>query len=311
MALRQPMDSPLSEVQIQFEQGGLMILNLSLAFIMFGVALNLKRENFGEVLRNPRGAITGVVSQFLLLPAFTFLLVWLMRPLPGIALGMILVAACPGGNVSNFYSMIAKGNIALSVSLTAIATLLATFMTPLNYGFWGGLLPFTAELQESINLNFFQMFKTVLLILAVPLALGIWFAGKFPGITKRISGPIKNLSFLILMGIIVIAFYNNLNLFLEYYQYIILVVLAHNAMAFGIGYFFSRSLKNTPADVRSITIETGIQNSGLGLIIIFNFFDGHGGMAIVTAWWGIWHIISGFAMARFFSYRLSNAKLNS
>jgi len=132
------MDSPLSGVRVEFSEGALLFLNLSIAFIMFGVALGVKRENFQELIKNPKGAITGVVSQFLLLPAITFLLVWILRPLPGIALGMILVAACPGGNVSNFFSTLAKGNIALSVSLTGFATLLATFMTPINVELWGG-----------------------------------------------------------------------------------------------------------------------------------------------------------------------------
>jgi len=115
------------------------------------------------------------------------------------------------------------------------------------------------------------------------------------------------MSFLILLAIIALAFKNNFSLFLEYYDYVIYIVLLHNALALATGYFFSRGLKNSPADVRSITIETGIQNSGLGLIIIFNFFDGHGGMAIITAWWGIWHIISGFIISKIFSFRMAYA----
>jgi len=299
------MDSPLSGVRVEFSEGALLFLNLSIAFIMFGVALGVKRENFQELIKNPKGAITGVVSQFLLLPAITFLLVWILRPLPGIALGMILVAACPGGNVSNFFSTLAKGNIALSVSLTGFATLLATFMTPINVELWGGILPYTSNILSTINLDFFEMLKTVTLILAIPLTLGILFARRFPKLTKKISGPIRIISFLILLGIIALAFYNNFALFLEYWKYVFFIVLLHNSIALATGFFFSKSLKNKPEDIRSITIETGIQNSGLGLIIVFNFFDGHGGMAIITAWWGIWHIISGFIISKIFSLRLA------
>ena len=297
------MNSPLEYIKVEFSEGGLMILNISIAFIMFGVALGVKREDFKEMIRNPKGAISGIVSQFILLPAVTFLLVWIFRPLPGIALGMILVAACPGGNVSNFFSSVAKGNIALSVALTGFATLLATFMTPINVEIWGSILPETSQILTSINLDFLKMFKTVALILVIPLALGIFFARRFPMLTIKITKPIRYMSFVILLVIITMVFYNNFDLFLEYYDYIIYIVLIHNALAFATGYFFSKSLRNTAADVRSITIETGIQNSGLGLIIIFNFFDGHGGMALITAWWGIWHIISGFIIAKIFSFR--------
>ena len=297
------MNSPLEHIKVEFSEGGLMILNISIAFIMFGVALGVKREDFKEMIRNPKGAISGIVSQFILLPAVTFLLVWIFRPLPGIALGMILVAACPGGNVSNFFSSVAKGNIALSVALTGFATLLATFMTPINVEIWGSILPETSQILTSINLDFLKMFKTVALILVIPLALGIFFARRFPMLTIKITKPIRYMSFVILLVIITMVFYNNFDLFLEYYDYIIYIVLIHNALAFATGYFFSKSLRNTAADVRSITIETGIQNSGLGLIIIFNFFDGHGGMALITAWWGVWHIISGFIIAKIFSFR--------
>jgi len=297
------MNSPLEHVKVEFSEGGLLILNISIAFIMFGVALGVKREDFQEMIRNPKGAISGIISQFVLLPAVTFLLVWIFKPLPGIALGMILVAACPGGNVSNFFSSVARGNIALSVALTGFATLAATFMTPINVEIWGSILPGTSSILKNINLDFLKMFKTVVLILAIPLAAGIFFARRFPGLTEKIQKPIRYLSFVILLAIIALAFYNNIGLFLDYYDYIIYIVLIHNALAFATGYFFSKSLKNTAADIRSITIETGIQNSGLGLIIVFNFFDGHGGMAIVTAWWGIWHILSGFIIAKIFSFR--------
>jgi bile acid:Na+ symporter, BASS family len=303
--------NPLEGVRINFDEGALLVLNISIAFIMFGVALGLRRENFNEVVRNPRGIFTGVVSQFLLLPAVTFLLVWLLRPLPGIALGMILVAACPGGNVSNFFSSIGRGNVALSVSLTAIATLLATVMTPLNFEVWGSILPYTSAMLKTISIDYMELFQTVVMILALPLMLGIWFSSKFPKVTKAIIKPIRWVSMLILLAIIGLAFYNNFDLFLKYFHYLFFIVLLHNLAALLTGYFFSRTMKNTPDDVRSVTIETGIQNSALGLIIIFTFFGGEGSMAIIAAWWGIWHIISGFVVARLFAWRLSLIKVQN
>jgi BASS family bile acid:Na+ symporter len=267
---------------------------------MFGVALGLDRQKFVEITQNPKAVIVGFISQFFLLPALTFLLVYFVKPMPGLALGMILVAACPGGNVSNFFSQQAGGNVALSVSLTALATIGAVFLTPINFEFWSNLY-LGGGMEQTINLEFWKLFKTVLLLLFIPLVLGLWFSSKFKKATRIIAKPIRIISFLILIAFILIAFLNNLDIFTEYYQYIIYIVLIHNAIALGSGYFLAKFNKLSIQDCKTISIETGIQNSGLALVIIFTLFDGNGGMALITAWWGIWHIISGFIIATIYS----------
>ncbi len=223
--------------------------------------------------------------------------------MPGLALGMILIAACPGGNLSNFFSSIGKANVALSISLTIAASLLAVVFTPLNFEFWGGMLDNTSGILTKVNISFLEMAQTVFFIIVLPLIGGVLIQEKFPVATKKIKKVIKYISFLILILLTVLAFASNYSLFLEYYQYIIALVLAHNALALSVGYIFSRIMKLSKPDSRSITIETGIQNSALGLVIIFSFFDGYGAMALIAGWWGIWHIISGFAISQFFVYR--------
>ncbi|RLD21054.1 MAG: bile acid:sodium symporter family protein [Bacteroidetes bacterium] len=294
------MKDVLTDVHIDFSEGSLLFLNLALAFIMFGVALGIETKNFQELLKNPKSVITGVISQFLLLPALTFLLVFFLKPVPGLALGMILVAACPGGNVSNFFSSISKGNVALSITLTAIATILAMFMTPLNFEFYSNLY-LGDKLNMDVKMDAIAMMKTVFYLLVIPLIIGIIFNTKFPKLTKTINQPIKIVSFLILIAFIVFAFLKNLELFIEYYHYIIFVVFLHNLLALGSGYGLSRLFGNKEQDNRTISIETGIQNSGLGLVLIFTIFDGNGGMALITAWWGIWHIISGIIVSLIYS----------
>lgn len=293
----------LEGVKLNWNQETTLALNFAIAFIMFGVALGLNKENFIELFKNPRPTLTGIISQFVLLPSFTFVLVWLFNPLPGLALGMILVAACPGGNLSNFFSSIGKGNVALSISLTVAASFLAVILTPMNFEFWGGMLGNTSALLKKVNIDFYEMVQLVFFTIAVPLVLGYLFKEKFPWITGKIMKPIKYLSFIILMAIIVLAFASNYELFLKYYHLIIALVLVHNALALAIGYYFSRIMRVSQEDTRSITIETGIQNSGLGLLIIFTVFNGQGGMALIAAWWGIWHIISGFAISQYFVYQ--------
>ena len=294
------METNLQQIQLNFTEDSLFLLNLSLAFIMFGVALGLDRNKFVEITKNPKAVVVGFISQFLLLPALTFLLVYFLKPMPGLALGMILVAACPGGNVSNFFSQQAGGNVALSVSLTAVATIGAVFLTPINFEFWSNLY-LEGGMEQSIKLEFWKMFKIVLLLLFIPLVLGLWFSSKFKKATLIIIKPIRIISFLILIAFIVIAFLKNLDIFTEYYQYIIYIVFLHNAIALASGYYLAKINKLSVQDRKTISIETGIQNSGLALVIVFTLFDGNGAMALMAAWWGIWHIISGFIISSIYS----------
>lgn len=306
------MEGVLSDIQLDFSEDRLLALNIAMAFIMFGVALSIEKENFIEVKRNPKSIITGVVSQFLLLPFFTFLFVYFTQPLEGLALGLILVAACPGGNVSNFFSNLSRGNIALSVSLTAIATVLAVVLTPINFEFWSNLY-LGEKIGKGITLETWKMLKTIFSILGAPLVLGLLFKYKFPALAAKISEPIKLVSFILLVAIIGIAFFQNIDIFKKYYQYIIYLVFFHNAIALGSGYLVSKLVGNNEQDSRTISIETGIQNSGLGLVIIFSVFQGNGGMAIIMAWWGIWHIIGGtimsiiFTKGRLFKFQLAKS----
>ncbi|MEM9895628.1 MAG: bile acid:sodium symporter family protein [Bacteroidota bacterium] len=291
----------IDDVRLVFDETNLFYLNLSLGFIMFGVAINLRLEDFTRILRNPKPVVLGLFSQFILLPFLTFLLVILSKPLPSLALGMFLVAACPGGNISNFMVKMANGNTALSVSLTAFSSTLAVFATPLNMAIWASLYEPTSILLRTVELDFWNLFRTIVIILLIPVVLGMMLRHYRPKIAKRIEPVMHYGSILIFAAIVLLAFKANFHLFLEYVPLVALLVFSHNALALISGYQLARIGKLRVQDRRSISIETGIQNSGLGLILIFTFFDGLGGMAIVTAWWGIWHIVSGVSLASFWS----------
>lgn len=290
-------DNPFADIRISFSDESLLLLNLCLAFIMFGVSLDISPRDFRLLLKKPKAAIVGLCSQFLLLPALTFLLILVWQPHPALAMGMLLVACCPGGNVSNFVSSLAGANVALSVGLTALATLVAPLFTPANFRIWSGLLPETGPLLSAIDLNYAQMFQSVMLLLALPLAAGMLFAAYMPNAAARVKLPVRVLSFLILLGFIGVALAKNIEPFQHYLPLVFALVLVHNLLAFSGGYLLSALSSLSVADRSTVTIETGIQNSGLGLIIIFNFFDGNGAMALVAAWWGVWHIIAGVAIS--------------
>ncbi len=287
----------LDSVQLNFSPDKLLGLNIALAIIMYGVALELKWVDFKYLIQNPKGFLIGIFSQFIVLPLLTYTLITVSNPPPSIALGMFLVATCPGGNVSNFLTNLAKGNVALSVSLTAVSSVTAIFLTPFNFSFWASTYEPTALLLQEVRLDAVEVFMTIGLILGIPLVLGIATTSKFPELAKKLALTIKPLSLVIFAALVFLALLGNYDYFKTYIGAIFLWVLTHNAVALSSGFITAKLAGLPPKDVKSITIETGIQNSGLGLVLIFSFFAGLGGMALITAWWGIWHLISGITIA--------------
>lgn len=295
--------APIDQVQLSFNPQTLTLLNTVLGLVMFGVALELKVDDFRSALKTPKALALGLFGHHILFPAMTYVLVWLLNPIPSIALGMILVSSCPAGHISNFLVHYSRGNTALSVSVSALSTAVALVMTPLNFAFWGNLSPVTSGLMKQVAMSPWEMLEVIVLLLGVPLVLGMWVARRYPAFAQRIQKPMKVLSLLVLVGFIVGALAANFKHFLAYIQFVLLVVFIHNLLALVTGYSLATAVGLPERDRRAITFEMGIQNSGLGLILIFNFFNGLGGMAIVTAWWGIWHIVAGMTLATYWKNR--------
>jgi len=295
--------SSLESISIAFSDDSLVLLNFCLGFIMFGVALGINTADFNQLKTNPLAVIAGVIAQFVLLPLITFILILIFNPHPALSLGMLLVASCPGGNISNFFSSLSGANVSLSVTLTAVATFLSPFFTPFNFDFYSSRVSDAGLFLTSFELSFFDMLETVLILLVIPLILGLLFSRRYPLVTAKIEKPIRVISMLVLFGFIAIGLLKNFDAFLDHIDLVFLLVLLHNGTALLVGYLSGKLFALQKHLSRTVIIETGIQNSGLGLIIIFNFFDGNGGMAMIAAWWGIWHIISGFGLYYFFRLR--------
>ncbi|MBI1287770.1 MAG: bile acid:sodium symporter family protein [Flavobacteriales bacterium] len=285
------------KIAINFDPNSQMALNFLLAFIMFGVALDLKWSDITRAFRKPKSTLLGLFSQFILLPAVTFILALVWNPIPGLALGMFLVAACPGGTVSNFMSSMAKADLGLSVTLTAISTLLCVFFTPFNFELWSGLYPDTGNLLKSVSLDAIELFKTVFLFLILPVFIGMFVGAKKPVLTGKMLKPIRWVSMLIFIAFIVVAFLKNKDNFIAYAELALALVIVHNFLALATGYLVGKAGRLGEPASRSLAIETGIQNSALGLIICFKFFPEIGEMALLCAMWGIWHIISGMTIS--------------
>lgn len=295
--------NPIDAVKINFNPEQLFLLNICLAFLLFGVALDLRLDHFREIVRSPRSTLIGLLSQWVLLPLLTLSLIFLTAPPVSIALGMALVAACPGGNVSNYAVHLAGANSALSVTLTSISTLAAILVTPLYFAVLSRLIPGSEVYAQSIKVDPGQMVSTIVQLILLPLALGMGMQWRFPKFTARIRRAVGMISMTIFLGFVVMAIYANFQQIVNYLHLVFLLVLMHNSLALSGGYLLAYWNKLPEEDCRAISIETGIQNSGLGLILIFNFFDGLGGMAMVAAWWGIWHLISAFSLASWWRRR--------
>ena len=301
----------IDSIQVSLNAGGMNTINIILALVMYGVSLGIKPAIFVEVFKKPKSVLLGILCQLVLLPAFTCLLAialtgWIS---PMMGLGMILVASCPGGNISNFMSSLAKANIELSVSLTAISTALAVVLTPFNFWAWGSIYLHSAAVSAEIPtlvIPLWDVFKTIFILLGIPLVLGIFTSEYLPKVAAALKKPLQWLSIVIFIAMVVLSFGSNIDAFLKCIRYIFLVVLIHNALALGIGFGVASAFRVPFRDRRTLTIETGIQNSGLGLALmlgtsLFAGFPPHGGMLVITAWWGIWHIISGLTVATIFN----------
>ncbi|BEQ16603.1 bile acid:sodium symporter family protein [Desulfoferula mesophila] len=290
-------------VRLNFDPSGLLALNAVIGLMMFGIALDLKLGDFTRIIKSPKAPAIGLGAQFILLPAFTFLLTLVLPISPSIALGMILVASCPGGNLSNMMTYLAGGNAAVSVSMTAVSTGAAVVMTPLNLAVWGSLNPATASILREVSLSPVDVFFTIVMIMGIPMVAGMLVGRWFPGLVDRVRGPFKIFAVCVFLAVVGGALAANWQNFMRYVGLVAVVVALHNAMALSLGYTSARLFRLPPRDVRAVAIEVGIQNSALGLILVFDFFGGLGGMAIITAWWGVWHIISGLTVASFWSRR--------
>lgn len=304
---------PFEGVTIAVVEDNLILLNFLMAFIMFGVALDMKWEDFKRVFKFPQKVAIGLSSQLILLPALTFLLVLAWKVEPQIALGLILIGSVPGGNLSNFTVQLGKGNTALSVTMTSIVTITAVLFTPLLFGGWSQLWLYIVEPDLSssvISVPFLKLLEIIVILIIIPLSLGMTLANTYPKLINKIKKPIRIVSLVIFLAFIIVAMIGNIDNIIEYWEHIIIIVIVHNILALLTGYYYAKKVWHLDiADSKAICLETGIQNGGLALILIFNFFQELPGMMLVVGWWGVWDMVSSLALGAYWSHKAKNRKV--
>ncbi len=229
--------SHIDSFQLALNPGGLVAMNMVIGLMMFGMALDLKITDFKRILLAPKAPLIGLLAQFIILPALTFCLTLFLNAPPSVLLGMILVAACPGGNLSNLMTYLARGNAAVSISMTAISSSAAVIMTPFNVAIWGSLNPKTEPILRAVSLDPTDVFKTVFLILGIPLIAGILVSNRWPSLVEKVRHPFKVLSVIVFLSVVALALAANGAIFFEALGMIMGVVFLHNAVALSTGYF--------------------------------------------------------------------------
>ena len=287
----------LDSVTLNTSDGMLLLLSAVIAVIMFGIALEMKVDDFRHVAKLPKAMAVGIAAQFICLPAITFGLTMLLNFRPSIALGMILVACCPPGNISNILVYRARGNVALSLSMTAISNFLAIFLMPLNIALWAGLHPEASQILRDVDVSAVELLLDIVLLIGVPLALGLTISSRKPEFAKKVQPLVKRFSLIFLILFILGALAGNLNVFINYIPLVALAVFLHDTLALLLGYGIAASFKVSEPNRRAITFEVGVRNAALGLGIALSVFEGIGGVAIVAAWWGVWDLIAGLLLS--------------
>jgi BASS family bile acid:Na+ symporter len=282
------------------------LLSLVLAALVFSVALELRRVDFLNVAQSPRGIAAGLIAQFLLLPVATWLATLLLNLSPATEAALILVATCPGGAMSNVVTHHAGGNTAMSVSLSAIASVMALVLTPFNFAWMMAGNPVTAAWLHELQIDAAGIWWNLLLLLGVPMLVGLWVAERWPHGTVRIRTPMRRASMLALLTFILVGLYTQrATLDLQLLLPVTLVVL-HNLLGLTLGHCCARAFRLQEAERRAVIVESGMQNSGLALGIIAVQFHGNPRMVVIAALWGIWHLISGLSLA--FWWRAKDAR---
>jgi BASS family bile acid:Na+ symporter len=273
------------------------ILVLVLALMVFAVALDLRIEDLRYVARSPLAVGAGLVAQFVLLPVATWLATLALPLAPATEAAMMLVAACPGGALSNAVTWYGRGNLALSLSISAVSNVLALVLTPFNFAWMVAANPETARWAHAIAVDPRDLWTSLLMLLALPMACAMLVTRFAPAFAGRIRRPLGRFAIAALGVFIVLALASQWATFVRELGRTLPLVVAHNALGLLLGWAAARAARLPDGDARAVIVESGMQNAGLALGIVAAQFDADIAMVAVASMWGIWHIVSGGALA--------------
>ena len=268
------------------------VINYLLGVVMFGMGLTLNLKDFKIVFSRPKDVIIGCMAQFTVMPLLAWMLSRLFALDEALALGVVLVGCCPGGTASNVITYLAKGDLALSVGMTGVSTLLAPFLTPLLTWALAG---------KSVNVDVVGMLLSILWVVIVPIIVGLIVKWLWPKFTEQATDYLPAFSSIAIATIVAIIIAANASKLLAGGMIIIVVVAMHNVCGLALGYLIGRLLQLTEAKKRAISIEVGMQNSGLASSLVTIHFAAYPLATIPGAIFSVWHNLSGALVARLYT----------
>ena len=265
-----------------------------LMIVMFGMGLTIRVDDFKVVFTRPKDVIVGCIAQFTIMPMTAYVLAKAFGLEAGLMAGVILVGCCPGGTASNVISYFAKGDVALSVGMTAVNTLLAPLVTP--------FLVFLA-LNETVEVDTVGMFLSMVKVVLAPLILGFAITYLRPEVTDKASGALPLISVMAIALIVMCVISHSVDRLMTCGLAVFAVVALHNLIGYAAGYGASILAGMDRTRRRTLAIEVGMQNSGLATSIASTSFPSLAMATVPGAIFSVWHNISGAILAGFFSRR--------
>jgi BASS family bile acid:Na+ symporter len=287
----------LDTLSVDLPAGSNVVIKIVIAFFLFGIALEAKPADFMAHLKRPWVLGVGVLGQFLVLPALTLGLCHLFGVPGSVALGMLLVACLPAGNLSNLLTHRARGDVALSVAMTTASNLVALVATPALFAFWASQYGPSADLLTRISLDPVAMGVEIGLLIGLPFIAGAYAGHRWPPLAAR-SRRFVDLAVLAMLLLIVVGTaVSGAVKFLSWVDDLLWIVVAQNAMVLAVGWLFAKGLRLRPDGLRAMVLELGIRNTGLGLVIAVAYFGEAGGAVLVMALWALWDVVSGLVLS--------------
>ena len=272
------------------------VINPLLGVIMFGMGLTLNLKDFKIVFSRPKDVIVGCLAQFSIMPLLAWGLARAFQLDEALALGVVLVGCCPGGTASTVITYLAKGDLALSVGMTGISTLLAPLLTPLLTWALAG---------KSVDVDVAGMLLSILWVVILPIVVGLIVKGLWPKFTEKAVDYLPAISSMAIAMIVAIVIGANAHKLLAGGLVIVIVVMLHNIFGLSLGYLIGRLLGLTEPKKRAISIEVGMQNSGLASSLATLHFAAYPLATIPGAIFSVWHNISGAMVARLYTRKIT------
>lgn len=288
---------PIDQALFNFSPRAGLAVAVMVGFLVFAVALDLTWDQFRRIFRSPRAPGVGLAAQYLILPAAAFGIGMLMAATPSIALGLLLVACCPAGALSNYLTSVARGSVATSVSMTAISTLFSIVVTPLLFAFWASMNPGTRAVIERIEIEPVRVFMVLLIMLVVPVTTGMLIRARKPGTADNIRLWVRRIAGLVFAVVVAVLLLGNISVLGSFASIALPPVLVTFAVAVLVGWGLARVSGLVAADRRAVTLEVAFQNVALAIGLAVAFFPDMAGVAITSILWGVVHLTAGFAIA--------------